>query len=221
MLGYNVWDTISCSVSLICRIAGSDKFKVTAEQESHKPAVWNLLSPNSQHYWPLTGAWEFTKLCLWAHSTMGQCITCLGKMTMQYKPGKCSLFPLLLLPAFSSLFPNSPLDYLEVHQAMVFGIHLKKLSYPALAPLSRDLWITDHLGLFLYLHNWTGEMCFKIKQNIVYMTFKVKGGEGNREEMLNWNTAFSLALSSHFLFEVRPFSLSFYLALFFHRKILS
>jgi len=68
VLEYNMWDTINCSVSHICRTACSDKFKVTAERENYKVVVLKLLSPHSPQYWHLTcEARGSSQCCLCEH----------------------------------------------------------------------------------------------------------------------------------------------------------
>lgn len=53
------------------------------------------------------------------------------------------------------------------------------------------------------------------------MTFKVKGGEGRVGGDVELKNCIQPdTKNSHLLFEAKTFSLSFYLALFFHRKIL-
>lgn len=167
MLGYNVWDTINCSVNLICRIVCSDKFKVIAERESHKLAGWSLLSPNSKHYWPLTGASHgSSQSCLCEHFLpCGSVLPVLGGW-----PCKASLGSPVSSPSFfyQPSPPFSPSKFTPTlpgsapSHCLLYTFE-KTLLYLALAPSSRALWTASHLFFFfLYLHNWTGKMCFKI-----------------------------------------------------------
>lgn len=123
MPGYNVWDTINCSISLTCRIACSDKFKVTAEREICCHQTANITGLLQLHHMGVHKVVSVSTLyhgavyyLSWAddHARQG--------WEVQFLPPPSSFS--LLLP----LSPvNSPLDYLEVHQATVFGIHLRKL----------------------------------------------------------------------------------------------
>lgn len=162
MLGYNVWDTINCSVSLICRIACSDKFKVTAERESHKPAVWNLLSPNSKHYCPLTGAsHRSSHSCLCEHTLpWGSVLPVLGRWPCKARLGSAISSPSFF---FQPSPPSSPgkftpgLSGSAPSHCLWYTLE-KALSYPAVAPSSRALWITTHI-FFSFIYTIEQEKC--------------------------------------------------------------
>lgn len=64
-------------------------------------------------------------------------------------------------------------------------------------------------------------MCFKIQQDVVSMTFNVKGGEGTWEGDVRLNAMFQFnIMCPHLLYEARPLSLSIHFAFILHRKIL-